>query len=253
MSSGFSIAGPDEDAGAYALDQLHDGKGLSGSGKRVSDMCKVLSETDRLRVLCLLHRQEECVEDMCEKMNISQPGLSHHLALMRTAGILKNDHRGRYQFYSIAESGKSALRNSGEALRRIRSFGIPEEYPPAETPLSIDQLLDQDCAVSAVGVELAKRLKVIGEETRMMILLLLSGGEMNVTDLCTRLKESQPAVSHHLSLMKKAALVIPRRAGKKSYYSILPAGGDRIHQAGNILQKFAADPHPDTGSATCMS
>ena len=48
--------------------------------------------------------------------------------------------------------------------------------------------------------ELAQVFKLLSDETRLRILLYLAqNNELHVTDLCTRLGQSQPAVSHHLA------------------------------------------------------
>jgi ArsR family transcriptional regulator, arsenate/arsenite/antimonite-responsive transcriptional repressor len=41
-----------------------------------------------------------------------------------------------------------------------------------------------------------------------------------VTALCDRLAQSQPAVSHHLALLRVAGLIKARRDGKHNYYSV---------------------------------
>lgn len=49
--------------------------------------------------------------------------------------------------------------------------------------------------------ELAQVFKLLSDETRLRILFYLAlspNGELHVTDLCQRLGQSQPAVSHHL-------------------------------------------------------
>jgi ArsR family transcriptional regulator len=61
---------------------------------------------------------------------------------------------------------------------------------------------------------------LLADRSRLKILLaLLQEGEMHVTALCDLLGYSQPAVSHHLTLMKKE-LVAYRRDGKHNYYHI---------------------------------
>jgi ArsR family transcriptional regulator len=41
-----------------------------------------------------------------------------------------------------------------------------------------------------------------------------------VTDLCNRLGQSQPAVSHHLALLRVSGLIESRREGKHNFYSV---------------------------------
>jgi ArsR family transcriptional regulator len=63
--------------------------------------------------------------------------------------------------------------------------------------------------------------KALGDETRQRILeLLLTKGDMCVSDLVDAFNVSQPTISHHLSLLKNARLVIGRREGKQVFYSV---------------------------------
>jgi ArsR family transcriptional regulator len=63
--------------------------------------------------------------------------------------------------------------------------------------------------------------RLLGDETRLRILFYLAQNqELNVTDLCDRLSQSQPAVSHHLALMRVSGLIESRREGKHNYYSV---------------------------------
>ena len=41
-----------------------------------------------------------------------------------------------------------------------------------------------------------------------------------MTDLCNRLGQSQPAVSHHLALLRVSGLIESRREGKHNFYSV---------------------------------
>lgn len=68
-------------------------------------------------------------------------------------------------------------------------------------------------------------LKQASDATRLQALLVLRGGERNVAELCGDVGSiSQPAVSHHLSLLRAARLIEPRRSGKNSYYTLTPSG-----------------------------
>jgi ArsR family transcriptional regulator len=69
--------------------------------------------------------------------------------------------------------------------------------------------------------DLVQVFKLLSDETRLRILLYLAReGELHVTALCRRLGQSQPAVSHHLALLRVAGLIEARRDGKHNYYSV---------------------------------
>lgn len=63
--------------------------------------------------------------------------------------------------------------------------------------------------------------KLLADKSRLKILLaLLREGEMHVSALCQLLDQSQPAVSHHLTLLRLGNLVGYRRDGKHNYYRV---------------------------------
>src|SRR4051812_7906163 len=82
--------------------------------------------------------------------------------------------------------------------------------------------LDAMPAVTDQAVrDLAQVFKLMSDETRLRILLYLANsGELHVTDLCNRLGQSQPAVSHHLALLRVSGLIESRREGKHNFYSV---------------------------------
>ena len=67
-------------------------------------------------------------------------------------------------------------------------------------------------------------LKHVSDPTRLQIILILSGGEHHVGALCELLGQSQPAVSHHLALLRHGGIISPRRQGKNNFYSLTDAG-----------------------------
>jgi ArsR family transcriptional regulator len=71
--------------------------------------------------------------------------------------------------------------------------------------------------------DLVRLFKLLADETRLKILnYLMQAHELNVRTLCGLLAQSQPAVSHHLALLKEAGLIECRRDGKHNFYRIVP-------------------------------
>ncbi len=71
----------------------------------------------------------------------------------------------------------------------------------------------------------ADLLKQVSDPTRLQILMLLAEKERNVSELCTDLgTQSQPAVSHHLALLRHGRLIEPRRDGKHNFYGLTEGG-----------------------------
>lgn len=69
--------------------------------------------------------------------------------------------------------------------------------------------------------QLLNVFKQLSDKTRLRILLyLMEEKELHVTALCERLGQSQPAVSHHLALLRATGLIEARRDGKHNYYSV---------------------------------
>lgn len=71
--------------------------------------------------------------------------------------------------------------------------------------------------------QMASTFKALGDFTRLQIIYLLStdtSGTLGVSELASRLKVSQPAVSQHLKTLKAEGLVESRREGFFVYYTV---------------------------------
>ena len=77
--------------------------------------------------------------------------------------------------------------------------------------------------------DLVRIFKLLSDETRLRILYSLSQAEeLHVRALCELLQLSQPAVSHHLGMLRNAGIVDPRRDGKHNFYRILPGNFEHL-------------------------
>ncbi|MBF6178194.1 ArsR/SmtB family transcription factor [Nocardia otitidiscaviarum] len=65
---------------------------------------KALSDPVRLRLLSVVAShtgQEACVCDLSEGFDVSQPTISHHLKVLRAAGLLSSERRGSWVYYRV--------------------------------------------------------------------------------------------------------------------------------------------------------
>ena len=87
-----------------------------------------------------------------------------------------------------------------------------------------------------------KSLRVLADESRLRLLLLLEREELSVAELQEILAMGQSRISTHLSHLKQAGLVADRKAGKHSLYRF--TGGqlaDLLHAAGKEISEAVAD------------
>ncbi len=68
--------------------------------------------------------------------------------------------------------------------------------------------------------QLSILLRLLSDKTRLNILLMLSSGERNVSNLCDALRLPQPTVSHHLGLLRMSNIITGRRDGKQVFYGL---------------------------------
>jgi DNA-binding transcriptional ArsR family regulator len=85
-----------------------------------------------------------------------------------------------------------------EAVRQARQ--VLHEAPPAE--------------------EMAALFGILGDPTRMRVLMALSRGELCVNDLAVTLGMNRTTISHQLGVLRQHHLVRRRRDGKAAYYQL---------------------------------
>src|SRR4029079_1814417 len=87
----------------------------------------------------------------------------------------------------------------------------------------------QDARLASPGLSRAQSLGVLraaGEATRLRILALLAGGELNVKDLTQILGQSQPRISRHLKLMAEVGLIRRFREGSWVFFRLADSGAE---------------------------
>jgi ArsR family transcriptional regulator, arsenate/arsenite/antimonite-responsive transcriptional repressor len=84
----------------------------------VADRFKALADPTRVRILNILSRNGECcVCDVQTNFELSQPTISHHLSILKKAGLVDCDVRGRWCFYTANTQAISELAQVLEVAR----------------------------------------------------------------------------------------------------------------------------------------
>lgn len=85
-------------------------------------------------------------------------------------------------------------------------------------------------------------MKAAAESSRLRILVLLSRGDLTVTDLTEIMNQSQPRVSRHLKLLLEAALIERYQEGSWAYFRLSDLEGARQFILGLVSRVDTADP-----------
>lgn len=75
----------------------------------LSDIFKQLGDSSRLRIFWLLCHCEECVVNLSAMVGMSSPAVSHHLKLLRAAGLIVNRRAGKEVYYTAANTQQAQL------------------------------------------------------------------------------------------------------------------------------------------------
>lgn len=65
---------------------------------------KAIADSTRQQIMKLCCCEWVSVTDITEKMNVSQPTVSHHLAILREAGLVEVRSEGRQTFYTLNQN-----------------------------------------------------------------------------------------------------------------------------------------------------
>lgn len=66
-----------------------------------TEIFQALSDPTRQEILQLLRKQDLTPSDMLKKLAVSQPTLSHHLDILKRAGLVDSRRNGQFIEYSI--------------------------------------------------------------------------------------------------------------------------------------------------------
>ncbi|MGL4649324.1 MAG: ArsR/SmtB family transcription factor [Caldilineaceae bacterium] len=113
----LTSAAPDSSMGCCALPPSL--RLSNGEAELLAGLCKALSHPVRMQMVELLSRYggQMCVCDIEGQFSLSQPTISHHLKLLREAGLVRAEQRGLWSYYTLRADRLAPLQGLLAQLR----------------------------------------------------------------------------------------------------------------------------------------
>jgi len=187
---------------------------------RLAPMFKALSDPVRLRLLSLIAAADEvCVCDLTDAFEVTGATISHHLRVLREAGLVDGERRGTWVYYRAHREALSLL---GDLL------GAPE--PQTDQPAVISPQPDV--------------VRLLADPLRAQLVRILADGPATTSHLVADTGAKQPNVSGHLKALREAGVVTAEPRGRFTYYRLDP---DALQGAALHLADLAAQARTTAG------
>lgn len=123
-----------------------------------SEAFKLLDDPNRLLLFWVLCHVEECVINLAAILDTSSPNLSHHLRILKGAGLITSRRDGKEVYYKASDSDKVLALHT--ALEQIMEISCPERQTQAcqETLTSQHPRTEVERTVEQVHAYLASNL-----------------------------------------------------------------------------------------------
>lgn len=213
---------------------------------------KALAEPLRLRMLSAVAtdpRGESCVCDLAELTDVSQPTVSHHLKVLKDAGLLASERRGTWVWYRIVPSRKHAVSALLDSFAPANLLEMEEDNADRA-----EALRTMDHQVTRLAEDLADELTDMNRDLVVAIVRESYVGLMRSAKLTQRII----ALTERFARQRLADLTRPRAsaASQVLFVCVANAGPSQLAAAlltelsgGTVVARSAgsspaADVHP---------
>jgi ArsR family transcriptional regulator len=199
---------------------------------RLAPMFKALSDPIRLRLLSLIASTDEvCVCDLTDAFDVTGATISHHLRVLREAGLVDAERRGTWVYYRMREHTLDLL--GGLLLAAPKQ---PARTPPP--PKEAESAAPHQPELISPSSDVAR---LLADPLRAELVRLLADGPACTSHLVADTGAKQPNVSGHLKLLREAGVVVTEPRGRFTYYRLVPEAlqGAALHFADLAAQARA--------------
>lgn len=76
--------------------------------KNLVNFFRAMGEDTRVKIITMLLKEEMCICELLEALGLSQSAVSHHVKILKQAGLVNDRRDGKWTFYSINKDGFAA-------------------------------------------------------------------------------------------------------------------------------------------------
>lgn len=87
--------------------------------EEMAEQFKLLGDKTRLKIVSLVSQQQMCVCHLVEILQTTQPNISQHLRKLKDAGLVVEERRGQWIYYSLSIENKPHLKEVLEYLPKV--------------------------------------------------------------------------------------------------------------------------------------
>ncbi len=92
----------------------------------VADAMKQLGDPSRLRIFWLLCHTQECVANIAALVEMSSPAVSHHLRVLKSAGLIVSQRDGKEMLYKAADTEMAEAMH--QIIENLAQISCPSEH-----------------------------------------------------------------------------------------------------------------------------
>lgn len=80
---------------------------------KLADLFKVFGDPTRIRILNALSQTELCVQDIADRLSMTQSAISHQLRILKQSELVKFRRDGKTIYYSLADDHVATIMAQG--------------------------------------------------------------------------------------------------------------------------------------------
>lgn len=97
--------------------------------KEAAELFKILSVDKRIEIIELLKKETMCVNALAAALKITQSAVSQHLRVLKSTGLVQDERRGYWIYYSL---NRDTLEKCRQRLNRICTCGCSNQQASVE-------------------------------------------------------------------------------------------------------------------------